>query len=85
MHKCTLILCIITHLQHFSDDGMWQRRRTDVCGNRVMAPLFAVNSRTFRRLKSVVIKCVIIHNISGKIYVYCRLRINNVPNQSPLC
>ena len=31
-----------------------QRRGTDVCRNRGMSPLFAVNLRTFRRRKSAL-------------------------------
>ena len=60
MHKFSLILCIITHLKHFSDDGMYDNRPQTVvtchgiCAEALSFALLIVHS--------VVRKCFIIHN-----------------------
>ena len=69
MHKCTLILCIITHSQRFSDNEMyanWPRTvapcdgsRIHPCGGAAVRVQLAHISSSEKRCK-----CVIIHNIS---------------------
>ena len=83
MHKCTLILCVITHLQRFSDDEMCAN------GTRTAAPphgcmrepshgatvrgQFAFISLSEKRCKCCYTqyKCTCVHNV----------RINNIPKQ----
>ena len=77
----TLLLCNNTFTTYFPTskctliDPERQRRGTDVCGNRDMAPLFGQLAYISSWEKCC--KCVIIHNISVNLCII--VPINNVP------
>ena len=77
----TLLLCNNTFTTYFPTlkctliDPERQRRGTDVCGNRDMAPLFGQLAYILSWEKCC--KCVIIHNISVNLCII--VPINNVP------